>query len=276
VELLIDVTGYSSEGQPTETQKIAVAWERPDLERLLREGSGDRIELTFDRAAIEAAMSDVEAHGMREKALIVAVAATAALGGAATANAANMIDTGGTASGSSYVVASDTSSDLASPGVAGEAAKTTTAASPTLSPDDRAVDFSTSAVAAADTSASFSSPGVAGEAAKAPAAAPAQTLSPDDRAVDFSTPTPAPSLSPDDRPVSFASPDTPATSLSPDDRAVSRSWPEPAPVVAVSDDGGISLEAPSPEAVALGGAIALAITAAAFAAASRRRVTPAS
>ena len=93
--------------------------------------------------------------------------------------------------------------------------------------------------------------------------------------MDFSAPTVAPSVSPDDRAVDFSTPGL-VPSVGVDDRAVDRTSPEPAtPVASVADDSGISIEAPSPEAVALGGAIALAITAAGFALVGRRRVTPA-
>jgi hypothetical protein len=289
IELILDVTSYSGEGEPTETRNIAVAWERPDLERLLREGSGDKIQLTFDREAIEAAMADVEAHGLREKALVFAVAVTAAAGGATVANAANTVESGGTASGtsSSYVTTQDQTTpgvpaSLTSSGVDDTASTPVPPALTSSGVDDTAntpvppalTSSGVDDTALATTGDELTSPGVAGEAAKTPAATPAPTLSPDDRAVDFSTPVPAPSLSPDDRNVSFASPDSQLPTLSPDDRAVDRTWPEPAQVVATSDDGGIEITAPSPEAVALGGAIALALTAAAFVVAGRRRVTP--
>jgi hypothetical protein len=288
IELILDVTSYSGEGEPTETRNFAVAWERPDLERLLREGSGDKIQLTFDRDAIEAAMADVEAHGLREKALVFAVAVTAAAGGATVASAANTIDTaGGTASGtSSYVTSSDQTipgvpASLTSSGVDDTASTPVPPALTSSGVDDTAntpvppalTSSGVDDTAFATTGDELTSPGVAGEAAKTPATT-TPALSPDDRAVDFSTPTAAPSLSPDDRNVSFASPDSQLPTLSPDDRAVDRTWPEPAQVVATSDDGGIEITAPSPEAVALGGAIALALTAAAFVVAGRRRVTP--
>jgi hypothetical protein len=290
IELILDVTSYSGEGEPTETRNIAVAWERSDLERLLREGS-DRIQLTFDREAIEAAMADVEAHGLREKALVFAVAVTAAAGGATVASAANTLDTGGAAGGSSSYITQeqattpgvpasltasgvdDTASTPVPPALTSSGVDDTAStpvppaltssgvddtaftqnvadrSAPTsLSPDSRAVDFSTPT--------------------------PEPSLSPDSRAVDFSTPTPEPSLSPDSRDVSFASPDTAFPTVGVDDRAVDRTWPEPATPIATADDGGISIEAPGPEAVALGGAIALALTAAAFVVAGRRRVTP--
>ena len=87
----------------------------------------------------------------------------------------------------------------------------------------------------------FSSPGVAGEAAKTPTVV-------------------------SDTGASFASPGVAGEAAK---------APAAVPVLATTgDDGGISLDAPGSAAV-LGGAIALAITAAAFAVGNRRRVTPA-
>src|SRR3954469_6113046 len=62
------------------TGSVAVAWKRDDLEELLREATGDQIQLTFDRDALDQAFGDFEAHGMREKLVVVAVAVTAAAG----------------------------------------------------------------------------------------------------------------------------------------------------------------------------------------------------
>src|SRR5215211_1916082 len=87
LDLILDVTRFSN-GDPAETRNLIVAWERGDLEELLRQSKGDRIVLTFDQEAIRQAMeADVEAHGIREKALVLAVAAVAATGAAATASA---------------------------------------------------------------------------------------------------------------------------------------------------------------------------------------------
>ena len=90
-DLVLDITG-TSEG----TRSIAVAWKRDDLERLLREATGDSIQLTFDRTAIEQALEDdVEAHGLRQKVAILAVALTAVGGVAGSASAMPMSQGGG-------------------------------------------------------------------------------------------------------------------------------------------------------------------------------------
>lgn len=90
-ELVLDVTGPGGE------RSIAVSWKRDDLERLLREATGDSIQLTFDRAPLEQAFAedDVEAHGLKQKAAILAVAVAAAAGVAGGASAMPMGTGGG-------------------------------------------------------------------------------------------------------------------------------------------------------------------------------------
>jgi hypothetical protein len=92
-ELVLDVTGPAGE------RSIAVSWKRDDLERLLSEATGDTIQLTFDRAALESAFADddVEAHGLKQKAAILAVAVAAAAGVAGGASAMPMGTGGGPA-----------------------------------------------------------------------------------------------------------------------------------------------------------------------------------
>jgi hypothetical protein len=84
-ELVLDITGPAGE------RSIAVSWKRDDLERLLDEATGDSIQLTFDRAAIEQSFEDdVEAHGIKQKAAVLAVALAAAGGVAGGASAMPM------------------------------------------------------------------------------------------------------------------------------------------------------------------------------------------
>jgi hypothetical protein len=78
-----------------ESSSVALTWKRDDLERLLGEATGDQIQLTFDSAAIEQAFGDVEAHGLREKAAIVAVAVAGAAAFAGGASAMPMGTGGG-------------------------------------------------------------------------------------------------------------------------------------------------------------------------------------
>ena len=75
-----------------------MTWSRGELERLLEGAQGERVVLTFDSDELSEALSDVEAHGLRERALVFAVVATGALGaGVGIANAMPSADAGGPA-----------------------------------------------------------------------------------------------------------------------------------------------------------------------------------
>jgi hypothetical protein len=83
-ELLLQIAGTGEDAPST----IGMTWSRDELEKLLERVSGEDINLTFDGAELSQAVGDVEAHGLRERALVFAVAATGALGtGATIANA---------------------------------------------------------------------------------------------------------------------------------------------------------------------------------------------
>jgi hypothetical protein len=84
-----------------ERSTVGIGWTRAELEQLLDRASGDDILFTFDRDQLQLAFDDVEAHGLREKALVFTVAVAGAIGsGSAIANAAPTIerDSGGSAS----------------------------------------------------------------------------------------------------------------------------------------------------------------------------------
>jgi hypothetical protein len=98
-ELVLQIAA-SGEDEPS---TIAMTWSRDDLEQLLERVSASRINLTFDRAELSQAVGDVDAHGLRERALVFAVAATGAVGtGATIANAMSTPDVG-SATGTSLV-----------------------------------------------------------------------------------------------------------------------------------------------------------------------------
>ncbi len=258
-ELILDVTRFS-EGSPDETRSVAVAWERGDLEQLLSSSGDERVTLTFDREALRQALeSDVEAHGLREKALILAVAATAAAG--VTGSATAMPQLGEGAGGQVVLVGDGAGGQAVEPGGG--------AGGQSLTPDDRAVSR---AAPDAETT------GLSADDRAVPRAAPAAqpSLGPDDRAVSRSAPGSEPSVSPDDRAVSRSAPFAQPTGLSPDDRVVPRSAPGTVPELPTTSDDGTRFSAPSPEeTAAIAGAVALAITGAAFGIAARRRVRPA-
>jgi hypothetical protein len=66
-------------------------WSQADLDRLLREaGDSDEVTIAFDRDEMGAAIdaeTDVEAHGLREKAIVLTVVAVSALSTAGAAQA---------------------------------------------------------------------------------------------------------------------------------------------------------------------------------------------
>jgi hypothetical protein len=308
LELILDVTRFEN-NEPAEMRSVAVAWEPGDLEKLLREAEGERVTLTFDGEALREAMeSDVEAHGLREKAVVLAVAATGLTGiAASTAAADSSLAANDRAHAQSVAVQPtsigpddrDFSRMTAQPSLGPDdraLPRTDPVSQPTPGPDDRAFPRESPAPVAQQ-------PGLSPDDRAFPRESPAPVaqqpgLSPDDRALPRTDPVSQPSLGPDDRalpresptPVGLQpglSPDDRALprtdpvsqpSLGPDDRALPRTSPvsTPQPVASTSDEG-TWIEAPSPETIAVIGGIALAITGAAFAAASasRRRVGPA-
>jgi hypothetical protein len=79
-ELMLDVARPGED----ELHTVLVSWDRADLERLLEQSSEGRVTLTFDQGELANAIDwDVEAHGIREKALVLTVFAAGAVGTAA-------------------------------------------------------------------------------------------------------------------------------------------------------------------------------------------------
>jgi hypothetical protein len=285
LELILDLTRFQ-EGDAAETRSIAVAWERKDLEELLSKSQGEQVVLTFDGKALRDAFeSDVEAHGLRERALVLAVAATAATGVAAGAASGNTLAENDRAHLSSATQTSLGADDrdvsradpLSQPSLHSDDRDVSRAdplSQPSLHSDDRAVPR---------TDPLAQPPSLHSDDRAVPRAAPEPVTglpgpSPDDRALPRTDPlAQPPSLSPDDRALPRTFPVS-QPALGPDDRPLPRTDPlaQPEPVTGTSDDGTF-IEAPSPGTIAVIGGIALAITGAAFAAAaaSRRRVHPA-
>ena len=248
IELVLDVTRFS-DGEAGESSNVAVSWERFDLERMLEQATSENIALTFDRDAVwQAIATDVEAHGMREAVVTLAVAATVAAGAAGQASAYPSPAFGD----SSSAPAAQVTGDLA-PDDRAVPRPTPVASTPDLAPDDRAIPRPTPIVA--------STPDLAPDdraiPRPTPVAAPAPDLAPDDRAVPRPTPVAA-------TPIATSAPD-----LAPDDRATPRPTPVSAPVSGTVSDG--TSWAPTPtETAVLAGAIALAISGAFFLVGGRR------
>ena len=264
IELVLDVTRFA-DGETGDTRSISVSWERSDLEQLLKDARGDQVILTFDREALrQATDDDVEAHGLREKILVLAVAATAATGAAATAAAEPGPFLGAGTPVAQSVSPDDRAFARTAPASASDAV---------VSPDDRAF-ARTSPVSAPDAGVS---PDDRAFPRTSPVSAPDAGVSPDDRAFPRTSPVSAPDaiVSPDDRALPRSPIAAPDTGLSPDDRALPRTSPVSAPATGTVSDPGTTW-APSPtEAVAAAGALALLITGAFFLVGSdRRRIRP--
>jgi hypothetical protein len=252
LELILDLT-RTADGEPSETRKVAVAWERADLERVLQETDGDRVDFRFDRDALwEAMEADVEAHGFREKVIVLAVAVTAASGAAASASAepGPYFGAGGPA-----IHASAAPDDRA-------VSRAIPTAQPTMGVDDRAVSRATPT-----TQPTTGVDNVAVSDHGVVAITPEPAMGVDDRAVSRAIPTPEPGIGVDDRAVSRAIPTTPTAGV--DDRSVSRAVTSFAAEPVSSADAGSWAPTPA-ETAGIGGAIALAITGAAFLVAGRR------
>ena len=106
-ELTLDVVAGDGSN---EHATISMTWGREELERLLEAATGDDVVLTFNRDELAAVLADVEAHGLRTRAAVFAVAAVGALGsGTAIANAMPSGDEGASTSTPAAAVQSDTS-----------------------------------------------------------------------------------------------------------------------------------------------------------------------
>ena len=98
-ELLLDVRW--GEGALMEAHALSVDWNRADLDRLLAATESDQVTIAFDRDEMAAAIdadTDVEAHGLREKAIVLTVVAVSALSTAGVAQAHPTGSPGGGAS----------------------------------------------------------------------------------------------------------------------------------------------------------------------------------
>src|SRR3954451_18016908 len=70
-----------------EAHSLRLEWDPGEVAELLRRAEGDEVTLLFDGVELEKVFDDVEAHGLRERAVVLAVAATAAAGAATHASA---------------------------------------------------------------------------------------------------------------------------------------------------------------------------------------------
>lgn len=128
VDLLLDVQRVAADGDKPETERIALAWEPQDLERLLGTTTGDQITLTFDEEEVRRLLDDVEAHGMREKLAVLSVVAGMAAASVGSASGAVFAPTGGAPStGTPAAVATHATASEMSTGLTGVSSDRVTA-----------------------------------------------------------------------------------------------------------------------------------------------------
>jgi hypothetical protein len=104
-DLYLEVVRPAAAGA-SDAATVSVAWERPDLERLLLGTSSDTVTFAFRASELERAIEqpEFEGHGLRETAAVLAVAAAAAA--TASSAAAKPVDVSGapaTAGGAAVV-----------------------------------------------------------------------------------------------------------------------------------------------------------------------------
>jgi hypothetical protein len=174
-ELVLDVR--RGQGADVEAHSIAIEWSPADLERLLGEGEAEEVTIAFDRdemAAVMDAEADVEAHGLREKALVLtAVAVT----GLSTAGVAQARPTA-VATGTAAVVASapaPAQAPAATIGGAGTAGAVDQAASPATTTGGAVKAPEVIVAAAAAAAPATTTGGATAAQAPAPSESPATT-----------------------------------------------------------------------------------------------------
>jgi hypothetical protein len=99
--LVLDLARVEAEsgGEGTAHATVAVEWDQPTLEQLLAATEDQEIELRFDERELVMAFDDVEGHGIRERAAVLAVAVAAAGASSSPALARVAADTGGGGAG---------------------------------------------------------------------------------------------------------------------------------------------------------------------------------
>jgi hypothetical protein len=138
VDLVLDVERAAATGDGRETQRIALAWEPQDLERLLAITSDDEVSLTFDEDELQRLLDeDVEAHGARQKLATLTVAAGMAAAGAGSAFAMPAPDSGSPGGTAIAAAATQAQASEVSTGLGGaQAAPTGAQAGRTAAPSE--------------------------------------------------------------------------------------------------------------------------------------------
>jgi hypothetical protein len=268
-DLILDVA-RAGDGDPGERRTVAVEWDRGDLERLLRQAEGDAITFAFDRRSLVTAFDapDVEGHGLREKALILTVAAATAAGAAGAAKAGPDMGEGVmSSSGPAAYSAIESARGGETGGLPSGYGESVQAFRAAEAAGTGAPLAGHSGVEAARAGEAVSTDATAGstaiEAARAAEAAPDPLLA-GYAGIDTVGTEVAAELGTGQAAAEYTAVETARADA-------------PGQTVGGSDGATFAVETPSPEtAAALAGAAAIAITGAAFMARSRRRLTPSS
>ena len=174
-ELVLDVR--RGQGADVEAHMIAVEWSPADLERLLEEGEAEEVTIAFDRdemAMVIDAEADVEAHGLREKAIVLTVVAVTGMSTAGVAQARPAA----VATGTAAVVASapaPVQAPAATIGGADTAGAVDQAASPATTIGGAGIE-ATDVVTAAAAAPATTTGGATAAQAPAPSESPATTM----------------------------------------------------------------------------------------------------
>jgi hypothetical protein len=105
-DLVLEVARANGDPAEAERQTVSVAWERDDLERLLGDTSGLAVTFSFRKDELEQAIDpEFEGHGLRERALVLTVAAAAAAGAASASVASASPEVAGLSTSGSAIEA---------------------------------------------------------------------------------------------------------------------------------------------------------------------------
>src|SRR5947207_2555170 len=290
--LVLDIARRSGESETAdvEAHTLEVELEKPDLDQILRTATGDAIEPRFDQGGLEESLDsdDVDAHGLREKALILTVAAATAAGAAGQASGMTVVDRGSGPASSISAPASTSSapiSDVVSGGPAGQAAAATPLVSDVVSGGPAGAEQSALASEAvsggperpraAAATGDESTPLVSDVAGGGPAG---QTAESTPLVSDVAGGGPAGAAAESQLSATSGGPEWPraaaaaATEQTPLVTDVAGGGPAPAQAAESTGGGGGGITISSSEAIGAGiGGLALLITGASFAAARRQR-----
>ena len=273
-ELLLDVTRTQPDADGGETRRIAIGWDRNELEQILAAEKGDRVTFAIDGRSLAVAFDqpDVEAHGLREKAAVLTVAIVTAAAGAAAAQGSVMVETSGSAGSAglagSYTTMESNRSEL----IAGNQEAASLGASYTAMEDSR----SELAARGAEDSALLGDAYTAAETSRAELASQPSTPDTSGTLGDAYTAAETSRAQLAGQSGTGAAEDMLADGYTAAETARSQLIGTADDTgAAVSADDGISLSAPDPTALGVGaGLAAFAIAGAAFVARSRRRDQP--